>query len=404
MNWNRETLLLVVFLIVAVAASASPDPITFSNRLISGDYTYPYGISLVDLDEDGDLDIISSDCTTVGSRKHNDLYWYENDGKGNFTRHFLAKDDWYGRYERMKAADMNGDRHPDLVVVDNFHGHVVWFQNSGHPRDGQLWKRRLITDGGLLGAYDVDVADFNGDGRPDVAASSWRMGNQFVWYENPGTASEAKWPSHVIDANQAETRTVAAADFNRDGRPDVLGSVTTVGIVLWYENPGTAKPGRWKRHVIDLTAHPMHGHPVDLDKDGDLDVLMAFGGAAQGGAGYHEIVWYENVGKPGNGARWIKHLIGEKFQFGFEAVAADLDGDGRLEVIASSAKSGEVAWFQNNGDPAGPWTKYPLINGWATAVQVLSGDLDRDGKLDIVAVAEKTSLELRWWRNEGRGK
>jgi hypothetical protein len=401
--WNKidGALAASLLAVVVTVSSALPGEVAFSNRLISGEYTYGYGIDLADLDGDGDLDIASSDCTTVGSRKHNDIYWYENDGKGSFTRRFIARDDWYGRYERMKVADIDRDGHPDLVVVDNFHASVLWFQNSGHPRDGRLWKRRAITDGGLLGAYDVDAADFNGDGRPDVVASSWRMGNSFVWYENPGAGSEAEWKSHVIDAGQAETRTVAAADFNRDGRPDVLGGVTGAGIVLWYENQGNASQP-WKRHVIDLTAHPMHGHPVDLDQDGDLDVVMAFGAAAQGSTGYHEIVWYENVGRPGNGARWIKHLVGERFQFGFEAVAADLDGDGRLEVVASSGASGEVAWFQHGGDPAGTWTKHALHSGWPTVFQVLAGDLNRDGRLDIVAIANRPALELRWWSNEGR--
>ncbi|MFN0171753.1 MAG: FG-GAP repeat domain-containing protein [Bryobacteraceae bacterium] len=405
MNSVKPGLLLVFFGAAAwVVHSAASGNIRFSNRLISGDYTYPYGIGLVDLDKDGDLDVVSTDCTTVGSRKHNDIYWFENDGKGNFVRHFLAKDDWYGRYERFRAADLNGDGNPDIVIVDNFHGHLVWFENSGRPRDGQLWKRHVITQGGLLGAYDVDVADFDGDGRPDVTASSWRMGNQFTWYENPGAGSGAEWTSHVIDSNQAETRTVAAADFNRDGRPDVLGSVTTAGIVLWYENPGNPRQRPWRRHVIDLTAHPMHGHPADLDGDGDVDVLMAFGGAAQGGAGYHEIVWYENAGKPGDGSRWVKHVIGEQFRFGFEAVAADLDGDGRLEVVASSGRGGQLAWFRHGGDPVGPWTMHSLMTNWAAAVQVVAGDVDRDGRTDIVAVAEKSSLELRWWRNEGGAK
>jgi hypothetical protein len=373
----------------------------FSNRLISADYTYGYGIGLADLDGDGDLDIVSSDCTTYGSRKHNDIYWYENDGKGHFTRHFLARDDWYGRYERFRLTDMNGDGHPDVVIVDNYFGNLTWFENSGHPRDGKLWKRHVITLGGLLGAYDVDVADFDGDGRPDVVASSWRMGNQFAWYENPGAGSEAEWKVHVIDQNQAETRTVVAADFNRDGRPDVLGTVTVAGIILWYENPADPKRQPWKRHVIDLVARPTHGHPVDLDNDGDLDVVMAYGGLGVGDASQHEIVWYENAGKPGDGTHWVKHVIAQNFDQAFEALAADLDGDGRKEVIASAWGShGKVAWFQHSGDPAGTWTMHSLIANWPNAVQIVTGDLDGDGRPDVVGVAEKGSLELRWWRNE----
>ena len=412
-NFGRIFLLLLVPLLSTAANKHRAAPpsrtqpgaaaLQFSERLISSDYTYGYGIAAADLDGDGDLDLTSSDCTTMGSRKHNDIYWFENDGKGNFTRHYLAKDDWYGRYERHQIADINGDGRPDLVSVDNFFGSVFWFENPGNAKNGQLWKRHSIQEEGLLGAYDVDVADLDGDGNLDVAASNWRLGNQFVWYENPGKTGSRNWEAHVIDDNQAETRTVCIADFNRDGRPDVLGTVSEAGIVLWYENSGQPAARTWKRHVIDLTGRPMHGHPVDLDGDGDLDVVMALGDGAPGGSAFsHQVVWYENLGKPGTGAKWEKHTIATEFEQGFEVVAADLDGDGDLDVVATTDdKDGQIVWFENTGDPRSSWLKHSLKRPWMNPFQVITADLDRDGKLDIAAVS---SREFRWFRNEGRQK
>src|SRR5262249_41039741 len=84
-----------------------------------------------------------------------------------------------------------------------------------------------------------------------------------------------------------------------------------------------AKPagGPWPKHVIDsVTVAPTHGHPVDLDGDGDLDVVMAFGlaaGVANNAPESHQIAWYENVGKPGTGAEWRKHQIAANFPQGF---------------------------------------------------------------------------------------
>jgi FG-GAP-like repeat len=87
------------------------------------------------------------------------------------------------------------------------------------------------------------------------------------------------------------------------------------------------------------------------------------------------------------------------------AVAADLNGDGKPDVAAASwGPKGQIVWFENPGDPRGKWIKHVLKKDWAMANQVLVADLDGDGRPDILAVAERGSNELRWWRNEGKKK
>lgn len=126
----------------------------FSEHLISNDYTYPYGVSAADLDRDGDLDLTSSDALP-----HNNLYWFENDGSGKFTRHFIARNDPQ-RLERHVTVDMDDDGYLDVVIVENLYGDLKWFKNPGvFPGEDPLWERRYITQGGLPSAYDVAVAD-----------------------------------------------------------------------------------------------------------------------------------------------------------------------------------------------------------------------------------------------------
>jgi hypothetical protein len=383
------------------AEEQGPSGIRFTERLIMGNYGYAYGIAAADLDGDGRLDLVSSDTT------NNNLYWFHNDGKGNFRRHYIAKGD-PGWFERLAVGDVNQDGQPHVVVVKHRAGDVVWFQNNGTPQDGQPWKEHFITRGGLPHAYDVVLADLEGTGRLDVAASSY-VGNQFVWFKNPGKPESAgQWSRYVIEAKVGETRTIRAGDFNRDGKTDLLGTAAAANLVVWYENPGKPSERLWKKHVIDdRSARPMHGHAVDLDGDGDLDVVMALGmGAAAGQGGTHQVVWYENVGKPGDGTRWKKHVICDNFPGAFEAVAADVNGDGHIDVIATSwGVGGRVVWFENPGDPRKvPWKMHVLKENWANANQVIAADLAGRKRLDIAAVAERGANEFRWWRNEGTGK
>jgi hypothetical protein len=382
----------LVILTILPADEAKPAP-RFSEHLIQGNYSYCYGIAVADLDGDGDLDITSADATG------NALYWFENDGKGNFKRHVIAKEE--GWFERHIIADIDGDGKPDVVVVKNLQQEIHWFRNSGTPRDGKPWQKFVLAKD-FFRAYDVAAADFDGDGQLGVAATAW-VGNEIALFKPDGKPIDGKpWKKFVIDEKIGETRTVRVGDFNRDGKPDLLGTARTGNLVAWYENPG--KFGQpWKRHVIDAKSpSPTHGHPVDLDGDGDLDVVMALGFNGPDEAGV--VVWYENVGSPGDATTWKKHLIG-RLPGAFEAFAADLDGDGKLDVVAtawSGPGGGRLVWFQNPSDPRKEWKMHVLKDNWPKANQVIAADLNGDKRLDILAGAERGSNELRWWRNEGR--
>lgn len=393
-------------------AHATRGELTFSEHLISKDYSYSFGICPADIDGDGDIDLVSSD-----SREHGALYWFENDGKGNFKKHTIyaaaqSMTQELVRMERHAVADMNQDGHPDVVIVDNKAGDLRWFENDGTSRDDKPWRLHMIARGTLPGAYDVAVGDLDGDGNPDVVASSWRLGNQFAWFRNPGTIdpkNETYWDKHLIDEDVSETRTISLGDLNHDGRLDLLGTATKAGLIAWYENPGTPdKP--WSRHMVDKVGRPAHGHFVDMDSDGDLDVVMTNGMAVHLAGSdvmpvIPQVVWYENAGKPGTGTVWKKHVIGEHFEQGFEAIAGDLYGDGRMEVVATSwAMPGKIAWFENAGNPRGHWTMHMLKDNWPSANQVVVADFDGDGRLDIAAGADNHSNEVIWWRNEGPQK
>jgi len=364
--------------------------IQFAEHLIMDGFGYSYGLATADLNGDGKVDITAADADGRA------LYWFENDGHGAFTRHWIQRDHPKPRLERHAIGDINGDGHPDVVIVENLTGDLYWFENSRAPADGELWALHEITTGGMPYAYDVALADLNGNGRLDVAASGWKA-NEIAWFENPG-APDGEWTKHPLDAEMNEARTIRTADVSGNGQPDLLATGTGANLVVWYENVGAGS--HWHRHPIDDSCpRPAHGHPVDMDGDGDMDVVMAAGMGSNPSVG--SVVWYENDGNPSAGC-WERHPICDSLPQAFEAFAADVDGDGHVEVAATAwGEEGGLYLFRHEGDPRGPWQRQVLKSDWVRANQVVVADLNGDGRPDIVAGAERGSNEVRWWENLG---
>ena len=210
---------------------------------------------IVDLDNDGDLDIVA-----LVSQEWEEIYAFENDGEGNFKTHLLygVADDDYGS-SGIGIADADGDGDQDILwangdafVATDYrpmpsHG-VQWLENLGEMRFGF---HRL---GDFPGAYDPCGADIDNDGDLDIVSVS-----AFNYWDRPETQSIVCWENlgdgafvqHDVAGEPTHLVTLDAADMNGDGKADlVTGNMNLyppfdriARITLWInEREGGALP------------------------------------------------------------------------------------------------------------------------------------------------------------------
>ena len=90
-------------------------------------------------------------------------------------------------------------------------------------------------------------------------------------------------------------------------------------------------------------------------------------------------------------------------QQAFDAFPVDLDGDGDLDVLATGwSKPGRLVWCENSGDPYTGWTVHTIKEPFENANQVIAADFNGDGRPDVAATADQDSEHLFWWINGGR--
>jgi hypothetical protein len=264
-----------------------------------------------------------------------------------------------------------------------------------------------IAEGAEVQAIeDVAVGDLNGDGFPDLVAACEEA--HLVYLQNPGAqARSAAWRRVVLPMTRERGSfiRVFAADLTGDGKPEVIsankGTTETLapdGTVLasesrpqaewsWFAVPGNPLDGAaWKEHVLGRTNVPINALPADLDGDGDVDIL---GGSRDD----QKVVWFENLGRAGGEFR--EHPIPLAYGSGlnpdsltitgFNITLDDWNDDGRLDA-AMPAGGRSLVWLQRPAGDTGAWAVH-LIGTIAPGhlVGVTAADLNGDGRADLVA-------------------
>jgi hypothetical protein len=238
----------------------------------------------------------------------------------------------------VQAADVDRDGDLDLVATHSDGDHV-WYENDGGSPPA--WTERLMAHVGTIGGrFLIDVADVDRDGDLDVLSIGIND-HEARWLENLGGAPPA-FAVRSIGAGPSGSRSIRAGDLDGDGDLDAAADFG-IGEVRWFENDGLSPPGWTSRSVGPVPGTPKSVMLADLDRDGDLDVTIPARDAGK--------VWlFESDGAapPAFTARLVAAgLVNAQW-----VAPVDLDADGDVDLLSCNAGLGRILWHENRGGQA----------------------------------------------------
>jgi FG-GAP-like repeat len=380
-NYFYIYILITTFLIVNEAVgqkTVNNDSVTFKKIIVTTDFISE-GVAVGDVNRDGKLDIMA------GS------YWFE---APYWTRHEIVKglnfspDTAFSNSFLDFSMDVNQDGWIDLIRVGFPGKELVWYENPKNKPG--YWPMHTIYD--HIGNESPAFVDIDGDGRPDILCND-PVEKKVIWFKSPSIEGDTLWKKFIISNNpdlatNVYTHGLGWGDINKDGRPDVI---ITRG---WWESPEDVRQSDWLFHPADLGEDCSQMYVMDLDGDGDADVISA-------SAHNYGIWWHEQVRDEQGKINFKHHEISKAFSESHGLALADINGDAYPDLVTGKryfAHNGKdpgandpsvLFWFEFRPGKSPVWIPHFIDDNSGVGLQVVVKDLNQDGLPDIIVSNKK---------------
>ncbi len=272
--------------------------------------------------------------------------------------------------ERMSCVvgDLDNDGVSEFVISTRNPEELHWFGRS----DAGTWESHLMDDTFASISVGGVLTDLTGNGRLDLIAATSDKGNYVYWWEYPDDPS-APWRRRTItELPGNRTHDLLVADIDGDGRDELYVWNQDAETLFWVpipDDPGVTPWPDFRPVVTGLDEQALAA--ADVDGDGKLELIAGCS-------------WYRLVG---NGS-WERHVYAEDYG-GTRIVTADFDGDGRPEIAVCEVGAdigktyGRLALFRPGADPEDLWEPQVIHDRVADAHSLQVADFDGDGIPDL---------------------
>lgn len=319
-----------------------------------------------------------------------------------WTMHVI--DDSSQGADGVRLQDVNGDSLLDVCTGWEEGGVIRVYLHPGPKKCREKWP--AVTVGKVASPEDAVFCDLDADGRVDVV-SCCEGKNRSVYFhwapkDEAAYLDAASWRTEAVECVRGKQMWMYCAPMQVDGRRGVdliIGSKMAGGSVGWLESPADPRDvAAWRFHRLSPAGWIMSLETVDMDADGDLDVLMSDRERKM-----RSVRWLENPGaeEASKDTPWRNHFVGGRGQRPMFLTVSDLDRDG-VDDILSATRNGHILFLRRDSPRSNTWQEYtianPLARPFGKAVRV--ADVNLDGRLDLVHtssdVKEKRTPNVFW--------